>query len=88
MKDNVHEEVETSVSGFPMNDVGILLAESSTNDVMDVISYMVQKFIYNQYLVITRKGAKISRSSYVPIKEKALKYEYNISILKQRIQKI
>jgi hypothetical protein len=40
MKDNVHEEMETPVSGFPMNDVGILLAESSTNNLMDVISYM------------------------------------------------
>jgi hypothetical protein len=32
--------METSASGLSMNDVGILLGESNTNNVMDVINYM------------------------------------------------
>jgi hypothetical protein len=39
MKDSFHVEMETSVPGFPMNDVAILLGEFNANNLMDVMRY-------------------------------------------------
>jgi hypothetical protein len=79
---NVHLVTRRSPDGTSNNQIDHLLIDARhTNNMLDVRTYRGANVDLDHYLVITRIWAKISRSKYIPNKEKTVRY--NISNLKQ-----